>query len=120
MKAKVTNKHLDALCRKIVMERWGQGCEYCGRSDRPLQWAHGVSRRYLSLRWSLNPRNSFALCAGCHLATHHQPTEWAEWLRNKLGEKDYEKLRMILKTPRKVDKAAILVALRKEAGVGAA
>ena len=78
--------HLDAEAREAVFERDGKRCigpprlgaEPCGKSFG-IQWAHVVSRRYKKLRHL--PENGMTLCAGCHLAWHHNPLESGVWFK---------------------------------------
>lgn len=81
--AKNWRKKLDQLCREVVFLR-DRDCQWCGGSQN-LQWAHIVSRRYLSTRWSLS--NSLVLCAGCHLRWHHRPLEGAAWFGERFPER---------------------------------
>lgn len=37
--------------------------------------------------------NGITLCAGCHMWWHHEPIEATEWIKRKLGNKKYQKLR---------------------------
>ena len=116
----------DSLCRAVVMIRagaarldgntgpWFGPCEWCGHNHM-LQWSHFVTRRSWALRWSLKPRNSYAHCKGCHRRhAHDTPGEFTAWVESKLGAKDYAALRLILKTPRRPDVAAVRVALEHE------
>lgn len=81
-------RDLDALARQEVFERDGHKCIMCG-SERNIQWAHVLSRRHLSLRWS--GTNAMTLCAGCHLHWHHQPLAATDWFR-KNRRAEYEAL----------------------------
>lgn len=85
---------LDDLCREVVFLRDGYACQKCGwRCELvtlspkgkiqagKLQWCHIFSRQYHSVRW--DPDNSLALCSGCHLWQHHNPTLSTEWFEAK-------------------------------------
>ena len=122
--AKVTKSQLDCLARELTMRRvgavrldgntgpWYGTCERCGKRTF-LQWCHFNSRRFLSLRWDGD--NACALCSGCHFAwSHHRPGEFTEWMKQRLGMKRYNRLRLILKTSRRPDYEAIRLALAKE------
>lgn len=104
---------LDRLCREVVFKRDGNRCRRCGKETH-LQWCHIFSRRYLSLRW--NPLNSLVLCAGCHLWQHHNPLESSRWVEQAIGPFAADRLRLAMqfRGPRKVDKAAIRLALEAE------
>lgn len=107
---------LDQLCRALVMERDKHACKRCGQPSRGghkgLQWAHIYSRRYLSVRW--DPRNSVALCPGCHLWIHANPLDGAEWVRSWMTAEDREALRDRLKRPVKLDYEGEVLRLRTE------
>ncbi len=69
-------------------------CDRCGMRDKTkLQCAHIYSRRYLSIRWNL--LNAMCLCAGCHFWWHQNPTEGVDFIREKMGEDNYERLRVL-------------------------
>lgn len=86
------NKKLDSLWGKAVKM---QGyCSYCGK--RPpevvLHPHHIYSRRHFSTRWDIE--NGCCLCSGCHLFFAHKDVqEFADWLRNRKGAEELEKLR---------------------------
>ena len=81
-------KKLDKICSKIVRAR-GK-CEHCG-SRKNLQTAHIFSRSHLNTRWDLD--NLLCLCLKCHLYwAHKNPIEFAEWVKEYLGEEKYEVL----------------------------
>ena len=86
-KSYLTNK-LDKECQRIVRSK-GQ-CVKCKRPDA-LQTAHIFSRTYKSVRWNL--LNMLCLCAGCHRWAHNNPVLFTEWVKNYLGEYNYELLK---------------------------
>ena len=86
-KKSLTNK-LDKLVSKIV--RSHGKCERCGKREN-LQCCHIFSRTYRSLRWSLD--NLLCLCAGCHHWGHKNPILFTEFVREHLGEDNYELLK---------------------------
>lgn len=65
-------------------------CVRCGTSDR-LQCAHVFSRRYLKVRF--DPRNAFALCAGCHKYLTDYPIQHEDFFIDKMGRDEYYALR---------------------------
>src|SRR5689334_19833411 len=77
--------HLDALCRQLVFARDEHTCQWCGRKDGKLDWAHITSRRYYITRWFLP--NSLVLCAGCHFIWHQHPLLGASWFVTKFPER---------------------------------
>lgn len=77
-----------------------QHCQVCG-TDRNLQCAHIVSRRYMGVRW--DPANAVALCRGCHLKYTVRPLEWEAWVIAQGGEEFYRKLKFRALAVTKVD-----------------
>lgn len=89
-----STKTLDDLCREVVFARDRYTCQKCGWACTvvtysptgkvqagKLQWCHIFSRQYHSVRW--DPDNSLALCSGCHMWQHHNPTLATEWFEAK-------------------------------------
>lgn len=87
---KTLRNKADALWGKAVRQRDG-ACRRCGKTE-VLQAAHIISRRYKATRWDLD--NGIALCRGCHHWNHHFPVEYDWWIRELIGEKKYESLRL--------------------------
>ncbi len=79
---------LDKLFSIIIRSR-GK-CERCGKTN-PLNTAHIFSRRNLATRWDKN--NTLCLCVGCHFWGHQNPILFAEFVKEKLGNEEYEKLK---------------------------
>lgn len=80
---------LDKICSLIIRQR-GK-CECCGLEDySKLQCCHIYTRKWKSVRWDF--LNLLCLCASCHSKFHDKPIEFAEFVRDYLGEK-YEILR---------------------------
>ena len=92
-KSKLTNR-LDVLWSHII-KKVGK-CERCGRTYN-LQAAHIHSRSNRSTRWIL--LNGLCLCGGCHLFWAHQhPTDFTDFVMNKLGFDVYDELRTLAHT----------------------
>ena len=91
-------KHLDDLCRKLVVHLRDHGyCQRCGSSGktRGVQWAHVFVRNYKRLRW--NPDNSLALCAGCHAwFDHHKKDAWP-WFAQEFPDRA-QRLELLIAT----------------------
>ena len=87
----LTNK-LDKLASILVRSK-GK-CVRCGNDQyEKLQCCHIYSRTYRSVRWYLD--NLLCLCAGCHFWGHKNPLEFAEFVKNYLGELRYEQLKSV-------------------------
>ena len=66
-------------------------CQRCG-TNQNLQCAHIFSRTARSVRWE--PLNALTLCYKCHLFwAHKNPIEFTEFIRLRLGEKDFALLK---------------------------
>lgn len=63
MSERKKNTDIDSRSRREVHERDGYRCIYCGRTDKPIELAHFVSR---SLGGKGVPRNLISLCIDCH------------------------------------------------------
>lgn len=99
-KQKPKKKTLDELWSKIVKDRAGNKCEYCGKTEY-LNSHHIFSRSNHSVRWDVE--NGVCLCAGHHVlssfSAHKAPLEFAEWLKETRGEGWYDELRRKAKKP---------------------
>jgi len=69
-------------------------CEWCGKGKwrGQMQCCHIFSRRYHNTRW--DELNCLCLCAGCHMKGHLEPIEFVEFVKEHLGKKVYEELRL--------------------------
>ena len=86
-KSSLTRK-LDKLFSQIVRKR-GK-CAWCGTKEG-LECCHIFSRKYRSLRWSLD--NAVCMCHSHHFYSHSNPILFAEFVKNYLGEEKYELLK---------------------------
>ena len=88
----MTNK-LDKICSDLVRSRGI--CERCGPARyyefSQLQCAHIYSRTYRNTRWDL--KNLLSLCASCHFWGHKNPIEFADWVRDHIGQENWQELR---------------------------
>lgn len=82
-------KKLDGIFGKLVRSR-GR-CEWCGGINY-LQTAHIFSRRFQGTRW--DQKNALSLCAGCHRKAHDRPTEFTEFVKDRLGELEYSRIQL--------------------------
>jgi hypothetical protein len=104
-------READRLCGLIVRSRGA--CEVCGRREF-LQWAHVVSRRYISVRWDYE-NNSLCLCRNCHYLYTMRPLEWEHEVVKQFGSEVYQDLKRRALEPKTVDVRVILENLRVEA-----
>ncbi len=85
-------KKLDTIFSLKVRARDGFRCQKCGKVEKHNHCAHIFSRNNLSVRYEMN--NAICLCYYCHLMyAHREPVEFVLWVKNKIGEKLFEKLR---------------------------
>jgi len=54
---------IDSRSRNEVHERDGHRCVYCGRTDKPIELAHFISRAHGGKGV---PQNLLSLCIDCH------------------------------------------------------
>jgi 5-methylcytosine-specific restriction endonuclease McrA len=108
MKNKKITKELDKLWADRI-KSIGR-CERCGKTIN-LQAHHIIPRNHHNTRWDLT--NGVCLCLACHLFwAHKNAIEFAEWIKEKLGEKEYQALRLRGQTIAKnLDKEAIRIYL---------
>lgn len=84
-------------------------CQRCGRKGDGeegifgLQAAHYHSRKKESVRF--DPKNVSAICISCHRYFHQHPTEHTAWMKELLGEREYDLLTIRANTPQKRDDA---------------
>lgn len=87
---KQLEKKLDILWSQKIKEKGF--CERCGRKEN-LQSAHIFSRKQRGTRWDL--KNGVCFCAGCHIFWSHQhPELFRDFVINKIGEKEFESLKI--------------------------
>ncbi len=100
MPRKASRKTLKRKCDKLFSEyirsrgmcEWEDGGTHKGR----LECAHINSRRYLVTRW--DELNALCLCSMHHFYAHQNPLEFAEFVKDHLGETKYFKLMRKAKT----------------------
>ena len=88
-------KSLDDEWTAAVKKRDGYKCVHCDKVVG-LNAHHIFSRSKRSTRWYL--LNGILLCCSCHMlssgfSAHKTPTEFTEWVKEYLGEKQYDQLR---------------------------
>ena len=63
MSSRARHTGIDGKSRAEVRSRDGQRCVWCGRTDKPVEMAHFISRAQSGLGI---PQNLISLCAECH------------------------------------------------------
>jgi hypothetical protein len=80
-------------------------CEKCGRDcsnfHQQLTCSHFFGRRKESVRF--DEENCSALCRSCHNYFEEHKVEYAEWLRNRLGDQEFGLLNLRMNTVVKRD-----------------
>lgn len=102
---KIRLSRRDAEFAKAIKERDEWTCRRCGKQyaegDRGLHCAHIVGRGNKELRF--DPMNALALCYRDHLFwAHSNPIFFAEWVKQEIGIREYNRLRRIAGTPKKI------------------
>ena len=99
----ITRDKYDDLFSDLVRERADWFCENCRRNfrhdPRGLHCSHLFGRAKQSVR--LHPDNAFAHCQDCHEHLGQHPVEFAEFARAKLGQRRYDRLRLMANKPTK-------------------
>ena len=110
---------LDTLFSKFIRMRAMQrvhGCEKClaGKTDyKQLQCAHYKGRRKKSTRWDED--NCSGLCFGCHQYFEENHDEFTEWLKQRLGEEEFDLLNSRARTPaRFIDKNLLMIYFKQK------
>jgi hypothetical protein len=86
---------LDTLFSELIRSK-GK-CERCGKKET-LATAHIFSRRNFSTRWDKN--NALCLCFACHFHfAHKEVMLFADWVRERMGDKEYKLLKYRAMTP---------------------
>jgi len=84
----------DDIFSKLVRERVGWECDYCGRNFQhepaKLHCSHFKSRRHKSTRY--HPYNAFAHCIGCHRKLEEDPYEFTTHAEIVYGEMTIERV----------------------------
>ena len=85
---------LDKQFSLYIRSRANWKCEKCGTQYIPptagLQCSHFVGRANQQTRY--DDKNCSALCFHCHQYFTANPYEHTEWMRKKLGDKEFEAL----------------------------
>ena len=77
--------------RQFILLRDGNRCQRCGKlQEIGLHIHHHFGRRCQALRYS--EKNCCALDFSCHNFFHENPFEHVEWMRKRVGEREYEQL----------------------------
>lgn len=113
---KIKRDPLDVLFSQYIRLRDGK-CMVCNRvlPFERLECSHFFSRRHIGTRW--DDRNACAKCFTCHQRMTGDPVLFSEWIQNYLGEEEYERLRLRMRTHTKFtafDKAVIKAELQKK------
>ncbi len=91
---KPKNSGIDTVWAEVIKLIAGNKCEYCGKLEH-LNSHHIFSRSNLHVRWDVD--NGVCVCVGHHvfgnMSAHKAPIEFIEWLKERRGNKWYERLR---------------------------
>ena len=106
---------LDALFSKVIRLR-DKVCQRCGRVGGRLEAAHMFGRGHHAVRYDFE--NCFAMCGGlspnsCHRWLDTHTTEKMAWLKARLGEERFNALQVRARTPSKLDRGLIKLALER-------
>ena len=97
---KIKIRKSDKLFREYLLKLRGERCEHCGRTGR-VEVSHFFGRRSEAIRYS--EANCQLLCSGCHRIFHERPLNYVEWLKKRMGEKEFNRLTLFANTYQKRD-----------------
>jgi hypothetical protein len=88
-------RRLDALAYRLAHDLFGSECVLAsqfhpGKFTGPVQAAHVIPKRHLSVRWNLE--NCLPLCPPCHYLYDKHRAEYVAAVRERVGEKVWEML----------------------------
>ncbi len=109
MIGKIKIRRSDTLFREYLLKLRGEVCEKCGQKGA-VQVSHFYGRRSESVRY--DPQNTSLLCFTCHRKFHERPSEYTEWKRKQLGEREYKKLMLRANQYRKRDDKLMVITLK--------
>lgn len=96
----------DILFSWLVRERADWICEHCRlelrESPGRLHCSHVYTRGKKSIRY--HPLNAFAHCLNCHDYLGKNPLVFAEWVKGRLSDQDYERLKYLASRPTRFTK----------------
>ena len=101
MKKKEIRK-LDNIVKQQVKERDNYTCQFpgCGKSGKGMHCHHIFTVRNRATRWY--KLNLILLCPGHHTfridSAHKAPADFIEFIKERLGEKEYDALRLLAHT----------------------
>ena len=103
---KIKRDKRDAIFSLLVRERACWRCERCGkqfeRGAQNLHCSHLFGRRHRTTRW--HPSAAVSHCAACHFYLTEHPIGFAEWVKNYLGEKRMNQMRLLSQAAAKFSK----------------
>ena len=93
----------DIAFSNFIHSKAGGKCEYCGRVCKlgmetiyQLEASHYFSRSHWAVRY--DPENVYALCSACHKRMggykNSEDGEYDIWVKQKLGEDGYKRLKI--------------------------
>lgn len=109
---------LDKLFSQFIRQRairLVHGCERCKawkESYKKLDCSHFHKRRKQSTRYDEMNCNGF--CFGCHQYFEENRDEYEWWLKNHIGEREFDLLNARVRIMGKPDKVAIAIYLKEK------
>ncbi len=102
---------LDILFSKVIRLK-ARKCQMCGRTDRQLNCAHYIGRRYRATRWEED--NAACLCVSCHWEVDEFSAIKESFFKKKIGSDRMEELQIQARSFVKPDKIKIKEELKKK------
>lgn len=109
---KIRISKLDKLFSDYIRSRDKWTCQRCNTRYKPptsgLHCSHFWGRRMKSVRF--DTENCVALCHGCHVYFTGNPYLHTEFMKSRLGEKQFDLLMLRANSPQRPDYKALYMA----------
>lgn len=106
MFGKITIRKSDKLFREYLLKTRGERCEYCGRVGK-VEVSHFFGRRSEATRQDLD--NCQLICSYHHRLFHERPNDYSEWIKKKMGKKEFNKLTLRASSIQKKDEKLAVI-----------
>lgn len=103
---KITIRKSDTLFRQYLLLLRGERCEFCGQAGR-VEVSHFYGRRGEATRQ--DPDNCQLLCSYHHRLFHERPNDYSDWMRKRMGEKEFKKLTVRANSYQKKDEKLAVI-----------
>lgn len=96
----------DKLFREYLLKLRGERCEYGGEVGR-VEVSHFYGRRSEATRQDLD--NCQLLCSYHHRLFHERPNDYTDWMKKRMGGKEFAKLTLKANSYQKKDEKLAVI-----------